>query len=196
MIASVSRVIKVRWLSVLLGLGTFLVLAAVGHVLGYLYLRHRGVGGSGLLDVFVGEQLDPWVGGVLADVVRLRGVVAWLLGLVTAVAVLALALVLTVRRGEPVTAVAGGWLGSILGTAAGGLVAMVAFLHGLGGRESFDVLGSREVLFGVMRGLYWGTAAGWLVGVAAALGARGRAAGEDDAATRPRELDSPPSPAR
>jgi hypothetical protein len=180
---------KVRWLSVLLGLGTYLVLAALGHLVSYLYLRNRDLGESGLFAVFVWQQLNPWVGGVLAEDVELRGAVAWLLGLAAAVVVVALSLVLTARAGQGVAAFTGGWLGSILGCGFAGLVSMAAFLTGLGGREWFDEQWSRDVLFGVMRGLYWGAAAGWLVGLAAAFGAMG-------SSSRSRPVDSPPPPVR
>jgi hypothetical protein len=175
---------KVRLLPVALALVGYSVLAVVGHVLGYLYVRHLS-SRSMVLDMFVGRQVNPFSGGFLGDL-RARGLMAWVLGLVVALVVVA-GFVLFTARGGPRSVFTGAWLGSILGSAAGSLVSATVFLPSLfpSGSNGFDQQRWIQYLSSLQHGLYYGTVAGLFVGLAAMLGALG-------GSTRRTAVGSPP----
>jgi hypothetical protein len=164
---------RFRVLPVALALGGYALLAVVGHVLGYLYVRHLS-SRSMVLDMFVGRQVNPFSGGFLDDL-RARGLAAWVIGLLVALLVVA-GFVLFTARGGPRSVFTGAWLGSILGSAAGSLVAATVFLPSLfpSGTNGLDQQRWIQYLSSLQHGLYYGTVAGLFVGLAAMLGALGR----------------------
>jgi hypothetical protein len=164
---------KARLLPLVLALGGYVLLAVVGHVLGYLYVRHMRSQGM-VLDTFVGRQVSPFPGGFMGEL-RARGLLAWLLGLVVALVVLAVFVLLT-SRGGPAAVFSGAWLGSILGSAAGNLVAITVFLPVLfpSGTNGLDQQRPIQYLSSLQHGLYYGLVAGFFVGLVAMLGALGR----------------------
>jgi hypothetical protein len=174
---------KIRVLPVALALGGYVLLAVIGHVLGYLYVRHMR-SQSMVLDMYVGRQLSPFLGGFMGDL-RVRGLVAWGLGLLVALVVLAVFVLLT-SRGGPAAVFSGAWLGSILGSAAGGLVATAIFLSVMfpSGMDGFAQQRSIQYLNSLSHGLYYGAVAGFFVGLAAMLGALGRSTRRTPAETR------------
>jgi hypothetical protein len=180
---------KIRVLPVVLALGGYALLAVIGHVLGYLYVRHLGGGRSMVLDLFLGRQLNPFYGGFMPDL-RVRGVMAWVIGLVVALVVVA-GFVLLTSSGGPRAVFTGGWLGSILGSAAGSLVAATIFLPALfrSSTAGFDQQRYIQYLSSLQHGLYYGAVAGLFVGLAAMLGALGGSRGRT-------AVDAPPVPQR
>jgi len=175
---------KIRVLPVALALGGYVLLAVVGHVLGYLYVRHVSRSGGMVLDLFVGRQISPFSGGFMGDL-RARGLTAWVLGLVVALVVLT-GFVLLTSRGGPGAVFSGAWLGSILGSAAGSVVAITVFFPVLfpSGTGGFAEQRSIQFFSSLQHGLYYGAVAGIFVGLAAMLGALGRSTRRTQAPTQ------------
>jgi len=182
-------VTRFRVLPVVLALGGYALLAVIGQVLGYLYVRHLGNRRNMVIDMFVGRQVNPFSGGFMGDL-RARGLMAWAIGLVVALVVVA-GFVLLTARGGPRAVLTGGWLGSILGSAAGSLVSAIVFLPYLfrSSTAGFDQQRYIQYLSSVQHGLYYGAVAGLFVGLAAMLGALGGSPRHTDA-------DAPPVPHR
>jgi len=179
---------KIRVLPLVLALAGYALLAVLGHVLGYLYGRHLGSGRDMLLDMFVG-RVNPFAGGFMGDL-RARGLTAWVIGLVVAMVVLA-GFVLLTSSGGPRAVFAGGWLGSILGSAAGSFVAATVFLPALfrSSTAGFEQQRYIQYISAVEHGLYFGAVTGLFVGLAAMLGALG-------GSRRHTAVDAPPVPQR
>lgn len=168
---------KIGWLSVLLSVLAYGLLAVVGHGLGYLYLKNGPQGGGGLRGVFelyVARPINPFAGGFLGDL-RATFVLAWLVGLAVGVVVLALFVLLATRSGSAFGVFTGAWLGAILGTALAGVVSsLISISEFVRSDSRFDLQWNLQVFGSLEHGLYWGAVAGWIVALAAVLGGLGR----------------------
>ena len=168
---------KIGWLSVLLGLLAYVVIAVAGHVVAYLYQRHGPIGGGrlrSLFELYVGRQTNPFPAGFLGEV-RGTFVLAWLVGLATGIVVLTVFVLVSSSSGSATAVFTGAWLGTILGTALAGVVASVITISTFVGSSSrFATQTDLQVFGGLQHGLYWGAVAGVLVGLAALLGSLGR----------------------
>ena len=162
----------VRWSSVGLGLMALTLVAALGGVLDRLYDdTGRGTLRAAWFEAFFTDAVGPFAGG-FREPVQPRAAVAWVLGLVVALAVLAAVLAPASRAGSGFATVAGGWLGCILGCGLGGVAAtLVGYVDVLGDASSQQVAVASYA--SLTHGLYWGAVVGWFVGAVALLGGVG-----------------------
>jgi hypothetical protein len=163
----------VRWSSVALGLVTLTVLAVLGGVWDRMARGRTSPLRSPWIDAFVTRVVGPFDGG-FREPVQTQAVLAWGLGLLVALLVLAVTLAVASRAGSSFATIAGGWLGSILGCGLGGFAAtLVVLADFLGDGGQFSQQLAMQVYTSLTHGLYWGALVGWFVGCVALLGGVG-----------------------
>jgi len=121
----------------------------------YVYGPLAPVGSPGIIGDRSFEDSIIQLGGGLVPVVILVFLFTWIAGRAA-------------RAGSALTVLLGAWLGTVLGTALGGVAAAQVFIW----RSDLpsDSLGLQQIRFERLQsGLYWGACAGLLVGLVAVL---------------------------
>lgn len=145
------------------------VLLAVGYLVATTVapLVARNTSGTTPLDLLVLNHVDPFPGAVLGDTITAADRLAWAAGAAVGIGVFWLALVLTLRKGV-LAAFLGAWLGGLIGTTAGAVVAAYRLLMTQGVPDGQSWV---SAAYGapVDTGLHWGGSFGLVAALVTAV---------------------------